>query len=478
MRRVLLLGFAAIFVLWIVSAYELVRRVAEVETQTTAITRRFTEGEELLFTVRAQVLLGSVYARDAVVDTGPDAASSYRKRLQATRLQIEQAMRRYLPDVDSAEERAHWTQLEIQLRDYWDSMAPVLAGQVLGSPADARAFLRREVMPKREAILRISEGIRILNQDALAQQQRDVADLHRGLRQRIWWTSGVAVALGLGIAVISIRYAGRLESQVRRQHLDEVQHKRDLQRLSAKLVRAQEEERRAMARDLHDEIGQALTAIMMEFAVVERGLAGSGAARQPLAGARAMTEAALHTVRDLSQLLHPAMLDDFGLPHTLKSYLRSVSDRTGVRTQLVLDRMEERLPADLEVGTYRIVQEALTNVAKHAQATSCRVYVQRLPYSLLLTVEDDGRGMDPERATRDDPGRGLGLMGIRERASEFGGTFRLESRVGHGTRLTVELPVSASSTPAETREAEVETATAPASRREVLDGQHAAPLAR
>jgi signal transduction histidine kinase len=478
MRRVLQLGFAAIFVLWIVSAYELVRRVAEAETETTAITRRFTEGEELLFTVRAQVLLASVYARDAVVDAGPDAASLYRDRLLATRTQSEQAMLGYLPDVDSAVEREHWQQLETQLRDYWNSMSPVLTGQVLGTQADARAFLRREVMPKREAILHISEGIRILNQDALAQQRRDAADLHRGLRHRIWWTSGVAVGLGLAIAVVAIRHAGRLESQIRRQHVLEVQHKRDLQRLSAKLVRVQEEERRTMARDLHDEIGQALTAIKMELAVVERGLVGSDATRQPLAGARTMTEHALHTVRDLSQLLHPAMLDDFGLPHTLKSYLRSASDRSGVRTQLVLDRMEERLPAELEVCIYRIVQEALTNVAKHAQATSCRVHLQRLASSLLLTVEDDGRGLAPDDARRDDLERGLGLMGIRERAAELGGTFRLESRPGHGTRLTVELPVPASSATSENSETELETATAPARRREALDGQQAAPPAR
>jgi signal transduction histidine kinase len=140
------------------------------------------------------------------------------------------------------------------------------------------------------------------------------------------------------------------------------------------------------------------------------------------------------------------MLDDFGLPHTLKSYVRSASDRSGVRTQLVLERMEERLPADLEVCVYRIVQEALTNVAKHAQAASCRVHLQRLPDSLVLTVEDDGRGMDADPARRDGPERGLGLMAIRERASEFGGTVRVETHPGRGTRLSVKLPVPASST--------------------------------
>jgi signal transduction histidine kinase len=151
---------------------------------------------------------------------------------------------------------------------------------------------------------------------------------------------------------------------------------------------------------------------------------------------------AIQTVRDLSQLLHPPMLDDFGLAATLQAYIRGFSERTGVRTELVLDRMEVRVPPPVEVCAYRVIQEALNNVAKHAHATSCRVYLHRLPYSLLATVEDDGTGM--ARATSEGPHtpRGIGLISVRERVTRAGGTVNLEGRVGKGTRLTVELPVS------------------------------------
>jgi signal transduction histidine kinase len=251
------------------------------------------------------------------------------------------------------------------------------------------------------------------------------------------------VTLGIGIAMLAIRYARHLEARIRRQHETEVQHKHDLQRLSARLVRAQEEERRIIARDLHDEIGQVLMAIKLELAAVDGTVQPADPGGRSLQEARSMTDRVLQTIRDLSHVLHPAMLDDFGLPPTLNWHLRQFSERTGVRTQLVADSIEGRLSSECELCAYRVVQEALTNVAKHAQATSCRVYLQRLPYSLVITVEDDGRGMEMGRRLHADTSRGLGLMSMRERVSELGGTYRLESSVGKGTRLTVELPVPA-----------------------------------
>jgi signal transduction histidine kinase len=212
--------------------------------------------------------------------------------------------------------------------------------------------------------------------------------------------------------------------------------------LSARLVRAQEDERRAIARELHDEIGQALTAVDVELSVAERTVGAGGRAASAIHEARTVAQRALGGVRDLSQLLRPSMLDDFGLPDTLKWYLRKFSDRTGVRTELIDDRLSERLPIDVEVCVYRAIQEALTNVTRHAQATACRVFVQRLASSVIVTVEDDGVGLQAPGAA--DGGRrdGLGLVGIRERVSDLGGTFRIEGKSGKGTRLTIELPLA------------------------------------
>jgi signal transduction histidine kinase len=159
--------------------------------------------------------------------------------------------------------------------------------------------------------------------------------------------------------------------------------------------------------------------------------------------ARTVAQRALASVRDLSQLLRPSMLDDFGLPDALTWYLRTFGDRTGIRTELVQDGVDERLPIDVELCVYRAVQEALTNVARHARASVCRVFVQRLADSVVATVEDNGVGWRASTANAAPRADGLGLIGIRERALELGGTFRIDGTSGKGTRLTIELPLSA-----------------------------------
>jgi signal transduction histidine kinase len=453
-RRILLLGFSAIFALWLLSAYVLSRRVVEADARVTALTIGFAQGEEVLFAVRERVLSSSVLVRDAILENRPEAIASYRAQLQSIRDDVEHALDRYRPYVDSTTEREHWTRLRAEVDEYWTSLSPLLSGQVVGLAA--QPFLRDTMVPKHELVLRVSEDLRVLNQDALREQQAAVTALHRAVRQRLWWTSGLAVAVGLVVALLAARYIGRLESWIRQQHGLERQHTRELQRLSAELEDARENERRSIARDLHDEIGQALMTIKLDLGVVERTGHLSGPPAAALTEARSSTELAIHTVRDLSQLLHPPMLEDFGLVATLQAYVRRFSERTGVRTELVLDRMEARVPSPIEIGAYRIVQEALTNVAKHAHASSCRVYLHRLPNSLLVTIEDDGKGMAMASEDGASP-RGVGLVSIRERVSRAGGTITIESVAAKGTRLTVELPLPAAPLPAEAGAAETDT---------------------
>src|SRR5690606_19305724 len=137
--------------------------------------------------------------------------------------------------------------------------------------------------------------------------------------------------------------------------------------------------------------------------------------------ARAIAETTLQSVRDMSQLLHPSMLDDFGLPEALAAYLRSFSKRTGIKAQLTHDHLESRLPADVEVCIYRIVQEALTNVARHSGALTCSVSVTRGADAVTLVIEDSGRGIAGGADRLVAARRGLGLIGMRERAQALSG---------------------------------------------------------
>ena len=438
-RGTLYVGFTLVFVLWLASGLDLARRVALAEERMSALSSRSAAADQQLSTVRVRVLVASVYLRDALLDVRPNAGGYYRDQLEQARAAIDQALAAYVPVAPLPAERESVEQLRSEVHAFWNMVLPVFQSDVTARASEIRTLLRDQVIPKRQIIFQISDRIQDLDRRAFAREQEEVHRIYAGMRRQVLVTSGLALVAGLVVAWVVTRSAGRLERRIQDQLVKDATNTRDLQRLSAKLVSAQEDERRTIARELHDEVGQALTAIKVELSIAGRHAAlteREGAAFQE---ARRLTDRGLHVVRDLSQLLHPAMLDDLGLPETIAWYLNGFSARTGIRTDLVQDRMDERLAGEIETCLYRIVQEALTNVARHAAAQHCRVYVQRLAHTVLLTVEDDGKGFpaDPPAAGAT---RGLGLLGIEERVSGFRGSLRIETAPGEGTRLTVELP--------------------------------------
>lgn len=438
-RGALFAGFLLIFVLWVVSGLDLVRRVVEAEARVSEVDSRVTTADDLLSTMRSQVLLGSIYLRDALLDS-PANAAYYRKQLEGTRTAVDRALELYAPGAGSAEERDAVERLRAELAAFWSARLAAVDLDLERRSAEVTRILRAGIAPTREAVMRVSDRVQELHRASIDQRRRELSETYAGIRRRIWVSTGLALVLSASIALLVTLYAGRLESRIQRQRVQEVQATRDLQRLSTKLVTAQEEERRTIARELHDEVGQALTAIKLELAAADGVLGGAGQGVPALREVRAISDRALQSVRDLSQLLHPALLDDVGLPAALERHLRSFAARTGISTELLQDRMEDRLAPEIEVCLYRIAQEALTNVARHAHASSCRVYLQRLSSTIVMTVEDDGEGFAARPTTPEAGRQGLGLLGIRERVSGVRGSYRLESAPGKGTRLTVEVP--------------------------------------
>lgn len=438
-RAAVFAGFGLVAGIWIFAGYYFTDRMAELERRSSDINARYTRAQDLLTTVRGHVLMGSVYVRDALLDPNPATAEEYRRQLEESYRTADEALKGYVPVVDVPGEQMRIDRLRREIEDFRRTLFEVLGTDSREWPAEARTLLRRRIMPKREGVMHISEEVQALNRSAFVQQQLDIASLYRATQRRVWQTVGLALAASVAIALLATLYAGRLERRLQRQRDRDVETARDLQRLSSQLLSAQEEERRSIARELHDEVGQVLTAIKVELAVAQRSVEAAGGNVDALKDARKITEGALHTVRDLSRLLHPSMLDDLGLPATIEWYLKGFGRRHGVRIELLQDGVDERLPPETEAGIYRIVQEALTNVAKHAQATTCRVFMQRLTNTVLVTIEDDGIGFRPEEVNVPGASRGIGLVGIRERVTQLRGELRLESGPGKGTRLTVEI---------------------------------------
>jgi signal transduction histidine kinase len=388
------------------------------------------------------VLLESVFVRDALLDADPAAAPAYRRRLEETYHAVEEALEQYVPVLDSSIERERIEELRREIHSFHNAMVEVLApeGEGRRSAAQARTVLNTKVVPKREVAIRVSEDVQTLNRSAFVQQQAEIVKIYGETQRRVWQGLGLALVTSFGIGLLATIYAGRLEQRVRGQQVKDAENARELQKLSAKLITAQEEERRSIARELHDEVGQVLTAIKVELAVAQGAVDAGGGGAHLLDDARSIAEGAITTVRDLSHLLHPALLDDLGLAAAIEWYLRGFGKRHSIRVDVLHDGMDERLAPETEAAAYRIVQEALTNIAKHARATGCRVYLQRLPSTVLITIEDDGTGFDQAETPGPEGTRGLGLVGIRERVAQLRGTLRVETAPGKGTRLTVELP--------------------------------------
>ena len=203
-----------------------------------------------------------------------------------------------------------------------------------------------------------------------------------------------------------------------------------------RVVRAQELERGRLARELHDETGQALTSILLGLKPFEEALSDHPA-RAALAELREQVVAALQDVRRLAVELRPAVLDDFGLVAALERLTEAFAEQTGTRVDFHSALGEKRLPPEVETALYRVVQESLTNIVKHANARSVSISVARRDSAVAAVIEDDGSGFDP-RVVREG---GVGLLGMRERLALLDGRLEIESRPGAGATLVAEVPL-------------------------------------
>jgi signal transduction histidine kinase len=439
-RAAVFLGFGLIFGLWMFAWGQLSLRIGAAQSRAQAINTRYVKAQETLSNIRTRVLMASVAFRDALLDPDPANMRVYRGQLEQSYKTLDELLRSYEPVSGSPLAREQFARLESEVDAYRRSMLDVLASDRSQWLAEARNVLSRRVTPRRDIIIQVSEGVQSLNRAEYVEQQSEVGAVYRTVQRDLRQLLGLALAIGVAVAILAVVYAGRLERRLRQQLARDVELAQELQELSAKLVSVQEQERRHIARELHDEIGQALTAVKVELAYAQRAIEGAQGPTTVLQAARTITDGALHQVRDLSYLLHPAALDEFGLVSAVEEHVKSFAKRYGIVAEVTHAGMAGRLPTETEAAVYRIVQEALNNVAKHAHATSCHVFLACQPEALRIVIEDNGVGFDPS-APRSADRRGLGLIGIRERASHLNGTVVIESGSGRGTRVLVELPV-------------------------------------
>lgn len=295
---------------------------------------------------------------------------------------------------------------------------------------DERGFetLSKQLDPTRARILNSLDDLLRMDEEHLRTEFVASTDQMAILKARLRWTIGVALMLGLGLAAFSIWQVVRLErvAQIRYQALTEAYEEQG--RLAQRVLDVQEQERKSLARELHDEVSQSLGAMLMDLgSLAERNI--------HLEAAKRTGNEVLNAIRNICLLLRPSMLDDLGLIAALNWQARETLRRSGIGVTVTADDVDMELPDSHRTTVYRIVQEALQNVVRHSGAKQVQIFIRREHNRLSVVIQDDGKGFDPEVT------RGLGLLGIHERVHRLDGTLQVISEPGKGTILSLMLPL-------------------------------------
>src|ERR1017187_1457456 len=435
MRGGLVLGFGVLLVLLILSGLSALRALSEVQNANQVSLRQFLAKNQQLDEVRGAVYLSGTYLRDYLLEPDRAKAEQSRRELIDANARI-QSLLADNSSLSGPGDQEMFAALKRELRDYWQTMEPVLSWTPEQRSKEGYRFLRDEVFPRRSNTLSIADNIRSLDRQQLMRRDEELRLQFFGVRGQLVLSLVVMLLVGMGQAYFSTSRLLRLEKQTLK-HLQEVTEARqELKDLSAKLVATQETERKSISRDLHDAVGQSMSAVQFELhdlAVALRPY--DKELRERVDRVREMVESSLAVIRNMALLLRPAMLDDLGLAAALGWLAREISRLTGLHIQVQADDLPPDLPDEHKTCVFRIVQEALHNIQKHANANAVEITVRASDFWLSVTVQDDGRGFQQGRS------HGLGLMGMHERAEGLGGSVKITSGPGKGTLIEVALPL-------------------------------------
>ena len=435
-RRLLLAGFGGLLVLMLVAGADALLVLRNVRSSDAQVRDVYLRRSKALDGVRAGIYQSAIVMRDFLLATDPQVAQAQVASWSGIRQQTDTALQSFAATLDPAE-AGPFQSLESEVQVYW-KLLEFISDKRDQTGIDRRAaYFSGELVRRRTAMLALVDRIEQISARELANDDAKLNVTFRSLRLRLILISAVTLAVGLSLAAFTIRSTLRLENELGHRYREGVRAQQELKELSARLVSAQEQERRAISRELHDEVGQSLSALLMEAgnaaATVPR---ESAEIRRHMESIKKLAEASVNVIRNMTLLLRPSMLDDFGLVPALEWQAREVSKRTGLRVHVAAEEAASELSDELKTCIYRVVQEALHNCARHANARSVKVSVRQEPFKILLSVEDDGGGFDAGRV------RGLGLVGMQERVHHLGGAFEIDSRPGSGTRVAVELPIA------------------------------------
>ncbi len=377
--------------------------------------------------IRSNVFLAAILARDFLLEDLPNTAD-YTQQFTTLHARTDASLQT-LSDLVAADElRTPIRQLTAELGEYARSNDLMVSWTTRQSMELRESALRQRVARRRD-ILALTEHVAALSADTTSRQRTLSLTEDRTFRVSLAWIAAVALLLGACVTGFALHRMRALETQ-------SIAAEAELRSLSGQLRTTQEQERRRLSRELHDQVGQMLTGLRMELAAIARTPAAADPQlRSAVDCAKETAEQALSVVRNIAMLLRPSMLDDLGLTPALTWLAREMDRSSCMAIHLEIDKRVDELPDVHRTCIFRVVQEALTNAARHSGGGKIELQIRWAMGTVHVRVADNGRGFDPA-STR----RGLGLVGIGERVRELGGQFRISSVPGGGTAVDIALP--------------------------------------
>ncbi len=449
-RALLWGGFGGLLLLMAVLGLRALSFTSQIEVRQEQIRQDYVSRDRTLEKLRSEIYLSGTYVRDYLLDNNDEATATHKAAFLEARRRIESGVSDYARLVRPGE-RAVFDQFRNELQGYLDVIDPALAWTADERRARGNAFIEKELLPRRLLTVDLTDRIHELTEEQLNASSQDVRDLFSSFRARLASLLIFTLGAGMLVAGFSLWRILALERETELRFQEVLTAQNELKRLSAELVSAQENERRRISRELHDEVGQVLSAIMLGLgnlrAAVER--RDVHEALRQLQLVQDMTQRNASVVRNISLLLRPTMLDDLGLLPALKWLAREVSRTSGIHVDVATEGALDDLPDEHRTCVYRVVQEAVNNASRHSRASQIRIYVQQTlpsqaaPPRLRVSIQDDGKGFEPRSES------GVGILGMEERIARLGGVLNVDSEPGRGTIVSFELPIPDTVEPAQ-----------------------------
>ncbi len=405
-------GFGGLLAIMALAGAYGIRILQQIRHNEDQIGQQFLLKNHALNDIRFQFHLAGTSVRDYLLEPEPGRAANYMTSLTRARRQMESALESFRQQLEP-DQLQYYTELSTQLSHYWQVLGPIFRWDPDQRRREGYAFLRDVVFPRRAAVTEIAARIDVINEQQLEAGNHRVDSLLAEFQRQMAMIVLAALLLGLGMAAFSTWKILGLERRANAQYQEVVEARQQLEQLSARLVQVQEDERRKLSRDLHDEVGQALSAVLVEL----RNLSAESEMRRDEQSAghvetvRTLVENSVRVVRNMALLLRPSMLDDLGLVPALRWQAREVSKRTSMEVSVAAELAADDLPDEFKTCIYRVVQEALHNCSGHAHASRVQIRVQQQPSRLALSIQDDGQGFDVRQTQRAGSARNRGARG-------------------------------------------------------------------